>query len=566
VLLVQARDLEFGSEDSLVAHAMSKLQGVIAPGKRSDEEAAIVHSALRHPPITLVLDGLDETHSPSAMKRAITFWLESQLGQCSVLITTSRPEFWRKCADESWERWMPIIGIDQRTRAAEAPPNLGAARGDVASGLPLPGRFTPRELESAWVSAGHKLSDLHAFGEAFRNELRHPFTLRVYLDLCGNQGRILAAMTRMELMELWLNERLELESRKVDRLTPDLLKRTLIIVARAIMEAGGGAISVDALGSVPRFDERKPPGDVVNRLIDANILETQAGRSDLIPFSVEALQDFYLGEADVQDLQIDPKSVSQAFAELSFTDTHQRLLQIGRRSTDNEPREEFVQRLADTDPFKAAIILAASPERYPAQLRARIASDLGTLIESRHRVRAAAAITALGNLACEESIAVLKNRLLPPAQPHKYVRSIGARSFVKLGVLEAARFVYEFGRFGPVGADSHYFRDDVALLRNAAPDFRSALADICVGELFAPTGDTRHARAVQILALLGDERLVVHLERRLEANSLLANYENHALVAVGSDPAWRLLAQCVRAIGKKLLKPIREHWPLSMRR
>ena len=47
-------------------------------------------------------------------------------------------------------------------------------------------------------------------------------------------------------------------------------------------------------------------------------------------------------------------------------------------------------------------------------------------------------------------------------------------------------------------------------------------------------------------------RLVEHLKGRLDKNGLLHNYENHALIAVGTDDAGSLFAQSVTAVGQKL--------------
>lgn len=55
-----------------------------------------------------------------------------------------------------------------------------------------------------------------------------------------------------------------------------------------------------------------------------------------------------------------------------------------------------------------------------------------------------------------------------------------------------------------------------------------------------------------MLAYLGDGRLVDHLASRLGANGLLDYYENHALIAVGSDAAGTVFARSVRAVGDRL--------------
>src|SRR5262249_35262275 len=106
-VLVQARNLSFTSEDSLVAHVIHVLQCILEPEARLGEEAAITHHLTAGTPLTVVLDGLDEAGNAASVRRAISCWLKSKLGQASVLVVSSRPEFWRLCVDRGWSRWMP---------------------------------------------------------------------------------------------------------------------------------------------------------------------------------------------------------------------------------------------------------------------------------------------------------------------------------------------------------------------------------------------------------------------------------------------------------------------------
>ena len=55
-----------------------------------------------------------------------------------------------------------------------------------------------------------------------------------------------------------------------------------------------------------------------------------------------------------------------------------------------------------------------------------------------------------------------------------------------------------------------------------------------------------------MLAYLGDGRLVDHLAARLAENGLLDYYENHALIALGSETAGALFARSVMAVGERL--------------
>lgn len=107
VLLLQARDLIFETENSLVASAIHAIQGFLDPSARVFEEAALSKHLAGSVMLTLVVDGLDEAHNSEGVRRAINFWLRSKLCQVSILIVTSRREFWRTCVDSSWVRWMP---------------------------------------------------------------------------------------------------------------------------------------------------------------------------------------------------------------------------------------------------------------------------------------------------------------------------------------------------------------------------------------------------------------------------------------------------------------------------
>lgn len=552
VLLVQARDLAFGTEDGLVAFVVQAAQGFLEPSTRVIEEAALTKHLAGPMPLTVILDGLDETRNPDAVRRAITFWLGSRLGQSSVLIVTSRREFWRTCSDPSWARWMPKSLVDDREPAKMAN-RSDIERSDPAEGVRLPDRFTHDELEDAWVRAGRSRQELFTLAAEAREELRHPFTLRVFLDLHVQDGILPRTVTRAALLERWLNHRLDTEALTGDRISRSHFQQALRIIATKLADSNAGSISVDELREVPRFDKVHPPGPVVQRLIGANILESLAGHPDYVRFSVEAVQDFYRAEADVEDIRSNTDQVAERFSTYSFTAAYPRLMRIGQRLIEEGIREEFVNRLAELDARMASVVVQATPERFSAALRDRVASELGREIVARHRVRAALAITLLGELNCSEAAQVLAERLLPPADPHKYLKRVGAKAFIKLGHAPAAEFVFRFQRFGvSAGDDSYYFQELLVAIRESAGAFRAALAEQAQVHLVCATGTPEHAKAVAVLAYTGDERLVDHLATRFAENELLAHYENHALIALGTDAAGALFARSVLAVGERL--------------
>lgn len=164
VVLVQARDLGFGSEDALVAYVIHALQGVLDPGVRVGEEVAVMRHLPITMPLTLIVDGLDETHAPDAVRKAITYWLRSRLGPASVLIVTSRSEFWRTCSDQYWRRWMARAMSDERSPTPVAE-RSGIERIDPDAEEGLPDRFTEIELETSWVKAGRYRAELYALSQ-----------------------------------------------------------------------------------------------------------------------------------------------------------------------------------------------------------------------------------------------------------------------------------------------------------------------------------------------------------------------------------------------------------------
>ena len=108
----------------------------------------------------------------------------------------------------------------------------------------------------------------------------------------------------------------------------------------------------------------------------------------------------------------------------------------------------------------------------------------------------------------------------------------GARAFTRLGCVEAVPFVYAYPSFG--NERSYYFRDDLQRLRSASASFKASLGNYAVDRLGTTSGTSDHIRAVNVLAYLGDARVIDHLKERLARNGALQEYENHALLAVGT--------------------------------
>ena len=386
-----------------------------------------------------------------------------------------------------------------------------------------------------------------------QDELRHPFTLRIFLDLRIRDGRFPVAVTRAALLEQWLNRRLDSEAVRSERITSSHFQQALRVIAARIGEANSGSVTVDELVDVPRFDPAHPPGVVVERLIGANILETLPGHLDRLRFTVEAVQDFYRAEADLEQIRSNPGPMAERFSQLSFTTAYPRLVRIGERLVGEGVRYVFASKLAELEPRMAAIMLRGDPHAFPASTRVTIADALGRQITNRHRVRAALAITLLGKLNCAEAATALAGQLLQPADPHEYLKAIGATAFIGLGHGAAAAFVYRWQRFGLFqGNETHYFSELIGLIRGATAEFQTALTEQAFIHLDSASETTDHAKAVSVLAYLGEARLVDHLAQRLSANGLLTHYENHALIALGTDAAGLLFVQSALAVAERL--------------
>ena len=426
-------------------------------------------------------------------------------------------------------------------------------RTDPIAGFRIPDRFSEEELEAAWLRARHPVQELFSLTTESREELRHPFTLRVFLDLRLQDEPLQRTVTRVALMQSWLSRRLEAQAIPSEKITRSLYQQALRIVARRIDDATAGCVAVDSLTNVPRFDSTHPPGPVAQRLIEANILESLPGRSDHIRFSVEAVQDFYRAEEDLEEIKIDPGTMAKRISNLSFTAAYARLVRIGQRLATEEVGNAFVRRLAELNAGMAAVVLRAAPDSFSTDIRQTVAGELGSQISARERVRAALAITLLGELNCRESIETLASCLLPTVDINRNLKLLGAAAFLKLGYGPAAAFVYRWTRFGRrSNNETYFFKDLLLIIRGTTLDLKDALAEEAVKDLCNATGTEQHVKAVTVLAYLRDDRLMGHLAARLKENGLLDQYENHALIALGVDRAGALFAESVMAVGQLL--------------
>ncbi len=258
VVLLPARDIDFISEDAIVRNVLASIQGVIGDESRRKEEAVVVGVLGGNREFTVVLDGLDEAVDAYGLRRAVSFWLNSELGQRAVLVVTSRPEFWQRCQDAWWRRHIispAVIYRDSDLRSPSDAKRLG--KPDILR-LSV---FTDVEAATAWELLGHARDEYFSFPSDVRVELRHPFTLHAFSELLNSGSNVTGPQTRTGIMERWLDARLQAECRESrPRLSPEMLHDALKQLAKLVATVGESWLRIDQLAGVPGFSPSCPPG------------------------------------------------------------------------------------------------------------------------------------------------------------------------------------------------------------------------------------------------------------------------------------------------------------------
>jgi HEAT repeat protein len=550
VLLLQARDCGFHLEDALVRAVMQKLQGVLSPALQMQEEVALTKAISTLGVLTVVLDGLDEVRNPLNVGRALKFWLESAIGRASILIVSSRPDFWRRCSDKSWERWVTPQKSDDRRLASKSDEQTTQPENRIL-GYTLPERFSPNELRLAWNKFGLEVSDLEGAPNEVRQELSHPLTLRAWVDIikAGNAPKL--PNTRDEIIELWIRCRLEQEVDSVSRISAELLWTVMIEIAKRINAGGETYLSVDELSGVPRFDPSRPPGEAVERLINANLFEFIEGRNDSIRFVLDTVYEFFLAEADFDEIRKDSQRVVSSIGGKTFSKMATRLGRIGSRLAGSPEGDVFASSMAGHDHAKALAIIQGRPNKFSAETRRCILNKCRDVFWKSTRPEMAFLIERIGFVNCEEARETLATLVLPWENCPYGLHMVASYSIVRLNhvagipLLLGACWWFD-------GRHSYYHRSILSLLRNASAEFREELAKHAIAFLAEPSESYKHAQAVSILGYLGDERLIKHLNERLQSNNGLYGYENRALFAVGSLDAAEVFVKLANLTAAKI--------------
>lgn len=541
VLLVLARDLSFGDSASLVQHVMERLQGLLIDGARSAEEAHLASLLEGKTPLTVVVDGLDEATDASGVRKSIDAWLRSRLGQQSVLIVSSRPEFWRKCRDSTWSK--SIVREDDHPHAARTLRHEQRLTDlDPMQGIQLPEKFSKFELSRAWAQSGRSDEELWQLPPDVRAELQHPFTMRSAVDLLASGTPAAELRTRSRIMNLWIHNRLDREAQADPdlRIDPSQFGECLRQISQAVAKTDGSWVPVDNLHDVPRFDRAKPPGAAVERLLAANILETHPEHPNQIRFTFEAVQDFYLAEAIVSEIKQDPASTAKSFISVPFSKVITQLERIGDQIASEECREHFVETLAELDPPRAAVVMRTSITAYSSGCRQKVVSCVARLLSSTFDADRALATELLGRLKCAESSNALEEAFAGTT-PSKRLHGLLSSAAISHGITTLVPQVFQTWWF----TRENYFVDLRPELNATTNEFRQALTDYALQFIPSTDHSDDYRRAVTVLGYLADDRVVEAIDKRTQLGKWPLFYEASCLLAIGSPLATKVFSVLV---------------------
>lgn len=538
LLLLLARDISFDDSDSLIREVMSRLLGLMDAQTQSQEECHVAQTLAGKTPLTVVLDGLDETANPAGVRKAISQWLWSRLGRNSVLIVSSRPEFWRNCRDASWAN---LILKDNQHRKAARPlrheEDLAAL--DPMQGIVLPGLFTQHDLAEAWSKSGRTDVEAWRLPPEVRDELKHPFTARSALDLLAGGTPLDDLQTRTGILDLWLTSRLRAETDGATRVTESQFRECLVTIARVAEQHAGSFVVVDELKDVPRFDSANPPGPAVERLIAANVLETHPQQHDRIRFTFEAVYDFFLAECALNEIQNDPSIAADHFASMSFTMAVTRLERIGHQIAAQPFREDFIRSLSKVDGPMAAAVLRVSVDAYSPECRQTVVAAVTKLFKSRMIVDRALATELLGRIKCAESAKALVDFWQENPTSKRLLGYI-ANAAISHGLVQLVPDVFQTPWF----ARDDYFVDLRPELLATSEEFRRELTNLACRYLPSEKHSDEYRRSLSVLGYLGDRRAVEAIKHRTQNNSPFF-YESLCLLVIGSVEAIEVYSSLV---------------------
>ena len=204
--------------------------------------------------------------------------------------------------------------------------------------------------------------------------------------------------------------------RKLDpssRISKELLWKVMIEIAKRIDAGGETYVSVDKLSGVPRFDPTHPPGEAVECLINANLLEFVEGQNDSIRFVFDTVYEFFLAEADIEEIRKDNQSVVSSIGDKTFSKTATRLGRIGFRIAGSPEGDAFASDLAGHDYAKALAIIQGRPNKFSTETRQCIFNKCREVFWKSRRPEMAFLIERIGYVNCKEACETLASLILP---------------------------------------------------------------------------------------------------------------------------------------------------------
>lgn len=540
VLMLLARDLSLDSDDSLLRVVMDRLQGSIDSEARLSEEASVAAKFRGTTPLTVVLDGLDETANADSLRRALNGWLSSRLGSSSVLITSSRIEFWRRCRDAAWRAFI-LSDLEPRRVVKPLRVEEQITSLDPMQGLELPGLFTTGELGTAWEKAGRSTDELWSLTSAVREQLRHPFAAASALELLADGTQPQTLTTRAAILGMWLQRRLEHDSDERARITPDLLREALLVVASKAYDADGSWVAVDDLSKAPRFNPHRPPGVVVERLLASGLLETRPSRSDQIRFAKETIQDYFAATLAIEGIRTNPEDAAAAFKGQPFSRSVATLEPIGLQISGQPYAAAFVTKLAAIDASMAAVAMRPGLDTYSTVCRRCVVEQVGQLQCSRFAAEQALAVELLGRMPCIEAEQELSNYWCRN-KPSARLRPILAHAAISLGIVGLAEDVFRTWWF----KHDNYFVDLGPELAASPEEFRNALSRLARIYLNQSEHSEDYQRAVMLLGYLQDPEVIDAIDRRTLASHPYF-YESLCLLRIGTAEALHVYKRLINA-------------------
>ena len=545
VLFLLARDLSFNQDDSLIRKVIEQLQGSMDIKLRDAEEAHLADILKGKTPLTVILDGLDETANPSHVKNVIGTWLRSKLGEVSVLITSSRPEFWRTCKDSTWAtRILQIEDHSNTKKLLRHKQELGNL--DPIQGINLPGKLSSQEALKTWQLAGCSEPDWWNLNAEIRQELAHPFTMKTTLDLLEGGTDISNLRTRTDILTLSIQSRLQsVEDQTTLRISESHFRDCLRLIAKAIDESSDTWISVDSIIEVPRFDQTHPPGPVVEKLITANILETHPERHDHLRFSFEAVHDYFLAESIITQIESGPEAIVNSVAALSFSKAITRLERIGQQITDKPIRNEFVKALAERDAPMAAVVIRSDIAVYSVDCRKFIVEKLAEMLNSRMIAKQKLATQLLGRMKCPEAAQAIENHWLKN-KPSKNIWTTVSFAVISHGIVSLIPRLFETWWF----TRDYFFINLRFELLGSTEEFQEELIEHARKKASLENEEASYRKAITVLAYLASD-FAVEAIRKKATEPFPAHYECSSLLVFGSKSAVKLYSEFVEQYVQK---------------